>query len=415
MRYTTNMQPSKPAQLKRSISLPLVTFYGIGTILGAGIYVLTGKVAGVAGIHTPLAFLIASIVAAFSALSYAELSARFPKSAGEAIYVQEGLGLPRLALIVGLLIVLMGSVSTATLLHGFVGYLEVFFTINETIAIVLLVVVLCAIVVWGINESIWLAAAMTVVEIFGLLLILWVSSDQLVQVPMQLDKLLVPPMNGGVWIGALLGAFIAFYAFIGFEDIVNVAEEVKEPERNLPRAIIWALIITTTLYLLVSSVSVLSIPIEQLANSDAPMALLYTQATGNSPIVITVISLVSVINGALIQMIMASRILYGLARQGWIHHSFGRIHLKTQTPWQATATVAVLILIFSLLLPLLTLAKITSYITLTVFALVNLSLWRVKRQRGKAVGLHVPMWVPIFGFVSCIALLLFQVWHLVPE
>ena len=409
------MQPVMSGELKRSLSLPLLVFYGVGTILGAGIYVLTGKVAGVAGMYTPLAFLLASIVAGFSALSYAELSARFPKSAGEAVYIHEGLGFPRLALLVGLLIVLMASVSTATLLHGFVGYLRVFLPVNETMTIVLLVVALCGVVVWGIRQSVWLAAAMTIVEIFGLLLILWVTADHLVEIPAQLDRLFLPPLENGVWTGAMLGAFIAFYAFIGFEDIVNVAEEVKQPERNLPRAILWALFITTFLYLLVSAVSVLSMPLEQLAQSDAPLALIYTRTTGQSPILISCISLVSVLNGALIQIIMASRILYGLARQGWIHHSFARLHVKTQTPWQATVTVAMVMLLFALLLPLLSLAKITSYITLTVFALVNLSLWRIKMQGRKTSGIRVPLWVPVLGFISCLALLIFQTWHIVPE
>jgi amino acid transporter len=414
MRYTSAMSSSDLTELKRSISLPLITFYGIGTILGAGIYVLTGKVAGVAGSYTPLAFLVASIVAAFSALSYAELSARFPKSAGEAVYVKEGLGIPQLALLVGLLIVLMGSVSTSTLLHGFVGYLQVFFPVPEAWSIVIVVVVLCAVVIWGINESVWLAAAMTVIEIFGLLLILWVSSDQLLQIPAAFDQLLLPGKDSGIWLGTLLGAFIAFYAFIGFEDIVNVAEEVKDPERNLPKAILWALVITTLLYMLVSSVSVLAMPPEQLAKSDAPMAVLYSEATGSPPVVITFISLISVINGALIQMIMASRILYGLARQGWIHHSFGRVNAKTRTPWQAILTIAGLILVFSLMLPLLSLAKITSYITLTVFAVVNLSLWRIKRTRSRSHGLQVPIWIPVAGFISCLGLLLFQVWQTLP-
>lgn len=398
-------------ELKRSLSLPLVTFYGIGTILGAGIYVLTGKVAGVAGMYTPLAFLIASVVAAFSALSYAELSARFPKSAGEAVYVQEGLGLPRLALLVGLMIVLMGSVSTATLLHGFVGYLQVFFPVQEITTIVLLVIVLCGVVTWGITQSVWIAAAMTVVEIFGLVFILWVSSEQLIQIPAQFDTLFIPPLDNGVWLGATLGAFIAFYAFIGFEDIVNVAEEVKQPERNLPRAIIWALVITTVFYLLISAVSVLSISPEQLGESDAPLALIYTSVTGQSPILITAISLVSVLNGALIQMIMVSRILYGLARQGWIHHSFGHIHLRTQTPLKATVAVAIVMLMFALWLPLLSLAKLTSYITLTVFAMVNLSLWRVKLKQSDSTGIQVALWVPIAGFVTCVGLLVFQLWN----
>ena len=151
--------------LKRSLSLPLVTFYGIGTILGAGIYVLVGKVAGAAGMHTPVAFLLASLLILPSAFSYAELVARFPRSAGEAIYVQEGLGWPPLSILVGLLIVSLGVLSTATLVHGLVGYLNVFFALPDTAVIIAAVLLMGAVVAWGISESVMLATLMTIVEI----------------------------------------------------------------------------------------------------------------------------------------------------------------------------------------------------------------------------------------------------------
>ena len=404
------MPQQQPHQLNRTLSLPLVVFYGIGTILGAGIYVLVGKVAGYAGMYAVMSFIIASILASFSAFSYAELSERFPKSAGEAVYIEQGFNSRHLSTVVGLMIVLMGSVSTATLMHGFVGYLKIFVSWPDTLIIIGLLVLIVAVVIWGIGQSVWLAAVMTVGEIIGLLIILWVAGDSFGQLPTRGAEL-VPPMDGLVWTGVLLGAFVAFYAYIGFEDIVNVAEEVKEPEKNLPRAIIIALVVTTLFYILIATVSILSMPPQQLAASDAPLALLYQQVTGQPPTLITIISLASVLNGALIQVIMASRILYGMGRQGWLPEHFGRVHGITRTPIIATVVVGLAILSFSLILPLLSLAKLTSFITLSIFSLINLALWRIKLRGNDGVNFTVPLWVPVLGFFSSTIFLLFQIYH----
>ena len=237
------------ADLKRSLSLPLVTFYGIGTILGAGIYVLVGKVAGFAGMFTPFAFLLALALAGFSAFSYAELSARFPKSAGEAVYVQEGLGWRHLSIIVGVSITFAGTISVATLLHGFVGYMQVYFGVSAEVVIISLGLLIGLIVAWGITESVWIATLMTLVEMGGLVLIIWVARDSFGDLPVRLPEM-IPPLEGAAWGGIVMGSFIAFYAFLGFEDIVNVAEEVRDPRRNLTRAIILALVITTLFYLI---------------------------------------------------------------------------------------------------------------------------------------------------------------------
>lgn len=394
------MQPTPT--LKRSLSLPLVTFYGIGTILGAGIYVLVGKVAGAAGMHTPVAFVLASLLILPSAFSYAELVARFPRSAGEAIYVQEGIGWPPLSVVVGLMIVSLGVLSTATLVHGLVGYLEVFLVLPDTAVIIAAVLILGVVVAWGISESVMLATLMTIVEIGGLLLIIWVARGGFAVLPAQ-AAVMVPGIDGTVWAGVMLGAFIAFYAYIGFEDMVNVAEEVKHPERNLPLAILAAWLVTTLLYLVVSTLCVLVVSPSQLASTDAPLALVYQHITGRAPVVITVISLVSILNGALIQIIMASRVLYGMSRQGWLPARLGRVNARTRTPLTATALVCVIILLFALWLPLLELAKLTSLVTLTVFTLVNLALWRIKARHGAAPGVRcVPYWVPVLG-VCCSA------------
>jgi APA family basic amino acid/polyamine antiporter len=386
--------------LKRSLSLPLTMFYGLGNILGAGIYVLIGQVVGHAGGFAPLSFLLASLLACLTAFSYAELAARYPLSAGEAVYVQEGLGLQMLAALVGLLIVLAGVVSAATILRGFIGYLQVFVPMPATPSIVLMVLLLGGLAAWGIAESVRVAALITLVEIAGLLLVLYVAA------PVMLTTDRVLPdfsslLGSGTWYGIFLGGFLAFYAFIGFEDMVNVAEEVRQPERNLPRAILLALLVATLLYLLVALAAVTTVPGDRLAASDAPLAWLYQYLTGREPVVITLISMFAVINGALIQIIMSSRVCYGMASRRWLPPVFGQVNARTRTPLFATLVVSVLVLLMALWLPIGTLAKATSYFLLLVFALVNLSLWRMKRAAATPSGIiDVPLWVPLAGCVT---------------
>ena len=396
------------ANLKRSLSLSLVTFYGIGTILGAGIYVLVGKVAGFAGMFTPFAFLLASLLAALSAFSYAELSARFPKSAGEAVYVQEGLGWRKLSILVGVTIVFAGIISTATLVHGFVGYFQVFLDVPAIGVIIGLTLLMGLVVAWGINESVIIASLMTLLEIVGLLLIIWVAQDSFNELPARWTEM-VPPLELAVWGGIVAGSFIAFYAFIGFEDIVNVAEEVRNPQRNLPRAIIIALVVTSAFYFIIAVVSILALPPAELARTDAPLAELYRSVTGRQPVAITIISLVSVLNGALIQIIMASRVLYGMSRQGWLPPRLGRVNARTRTPLLATGIVTALVLLFALWLPLVSLAKLTSYVILIVFSLINLSLWLIKTRAPQPEDIRtIPLWVPIVGFFFSSSFVIYQ-------
>lgn len=223
---------------------------------------------------------------------------------------------------------------------------------------------------------------------------------------------MLPSASGVTVIGVVAGAFVAFYAYVGFEDIANVAEEVQEPARTLPRAILISLIITTTLYMLVSTVAVLTVTPAQLAESKAPLALVYQQATGKDPLFISAIGLAAVINGALIQIIMASRVLYGMARQGWIPAVLGDVHATTRTPVKTTLLLCTVILVAALWFPLLTLAETTSLITLFVFAMVNLSLWRVKAQpRAGTGGLSLPRWIPLCGFLFSLLFIVFKTWH----
>jgi amino acid transporter len=383
--------------LARKITLPFLLFYGLGNILGAGIYVLIGEVAGLAGLYAPFAFVLALVIASFTALSYSELAARYPVSAGEAVYIREGLHSRSLSIAVGLTIALAGLVSAATIARGFAGYLNELLPLPEVAVIVGIILLLGAIAAWGIGESVAIASAVTLVEIGGLLLILWIGAPALAQLPERLPDLL-PPLELESWHGIALGAFLAFYAFLGFEDMVNIAEEVKDPSRSFPRAILSALLIATLLYISVSLVSILLLSPEQLSASHAPFATLYRHATGEESTLITYISLLAVVNGALIQMIMASRILYGMSSKGWLPASLSYVHPVRKTPLVSTLLVIIMTLSFALWLPLVSLANLCSSMILVVFIMVNISLIRIKRCTPEPEHLRtVPLWVPVAG------------------
>ena len=408
------LAPGEQPTLRRELGLPLLTLYGLGNILGAGIYVLVGKVAGSAGMFAPISFLVACALAALTAISYAELSARLPLSAGESVYVEHGLRSRRLGVAVGLLIAASGVVSAATIARGFVGYLHVFVPAPDWLVIISVVLALGAVAAWGIRISSWSAAAITIVETAGLLLILGVAGRSLADLPSRVEELL-PPLDGAQWQGILLGSFLAFYAFIGFEDMVNVAEEVREPTRTLPLGIFLSFGIATVLYLLVALVAVLAVPPHNLGESAAPLALVYQEATGAYPVWISLISLFAVVNGALIQIIMASRIAYGMSRQGWLPERLGRVHPGTRTPLLSTAVVTTAVLILAIWLPLVSLAQATSFLLLIVFCLVHLSLWRIKRSEPCPLGVRTyPIWVPLLGFASTGLFVLFQMSHVLP-
>ncbi len=396
-----------PVALKRSLSLPVTSFYGIGTIIGAGIYVLVGKVGAVAGLFLPYAFLLAGVIAAFTAFSYAELSSRFPHSAGSAAYIHEAWHRRWLVQLVAVLVATTGIVSAATMANGFVGYLGLFVQIPDYLAITMLVALLTLIALWGINESAFTVTLVTLVEVGGLLFVIYVSRGA--PAVTEWPQIFAVP-EPEAWVGLLMGSFLAFYAFIGFEDMVNLAEEVKNPRRTLPRAILIAIAVSTLLYMAVAALAVRTTSIEVLAQSEAPLASMVTNA-GYSPGFIGVISMFAVVNGALVQIIMASRLLYGIAKKGMAPQIFVRVSARTQTPVVTTLLVGAVILVFALWLPLTMLAKITAFIMLLIFSLVNISLVAIKVRGAKAEegAISYPIWIPAVGFLMCFTLIAFQV------
>ncbi len=399
--------------LRRSLSLWQVVLYGLGTTVGAGIYLLIGEVARTTGTAAPAAFLLSSLLAGLTALSFGELVARFPQSAGEAAYVREGFGSKGYARVVGLLVVTAGSVSAAVMTRGFVGYLATFVAPPEFVCIALFVVALVAVAIWGVGESVTLAGVLTLVEVGGLVVVIVAASDHLPAIPGRAAELLAVG-NPAVWPGVAMAALLAFYAFLGFEDMVNVAEEVRDARRTLPKGIVITLVLTTGLYLLLSALSVIAVPPDELAQSKAPLALVYERASGGSAKTIAWVGVLAVVNGALIQLIMASRVMYGLASRGQLPAVFARVHERTQTPHIATVSVGIVVFLLAVAFPLGPLAESTSVVTLIVFASVNAALWRIKGQGGSGpVSFEIPRWIPLLGAISTSGLLLYRLWSLV--
>lgn len=394
-------------KLKRTIGLSMLTLYGLGTILGAGIYVLVGKVAAHAGLYAPLAFLLAAMLATFSGYSYAKLSSAFPLSAGEAVYISEAFNSKSLSTLVGWMVVLTGVVSAATITNGFVGYLQVFVDIPDFWGISLLVFAMTGLAVWGVSESVTVTVIATVLGLIGLLMILWYSLPAFATLPTRIHEF-VPPMNDfGIWFGVLLGAFLAFYAFIGFEDMVNMAEEVRSPESTLPKSITYAIVVSSLLYFFVALAAVLQLPLEALVVSNAPLADVMNQHSASAAYFISLISLAAIINGALVQIIMCSRVIYGMGNKGIAPALLAKVHPTRHTPYIATLVIGGVVWLLATSFELTTLAQITSFIIIVVFLLVNASLIRLVQRHQ----LHASLWVPSIGVFMCLVFISVQLYQ----
>lgn len=378
--------------LKRRIGPGLLTAYGVGVMVGAGIYVLVGVVAGSAGIWAPLAFLLAGLVALPSALSYAELSARMPVAAGEAVFIEAGFGSRKLALLVGLAIVFSGTVSGAAVLRGGVGYLGAILPLDPSILIIGTGVVLTLIAVIGVLASLSIIAIFTIIEVVGLLLVSWAGFRA---------EPVAEFVTGAApeWSGIVAAIAICFFAFIGFEDLENMAEEVRDPERVMPRAILSSLAITAALYALVSFAAIRSVPSAVLADSTRPLALVWESGTGTGSQFLSAIAVAAAINGVLAQIVMAARVLFGLGRSHRFLARFNVANPRFGTPVLATVLIGIVVVFGALALPVVSLATLTSAVLLGVFLLVNMSLIALKRRIPDA-PFRIPVWVPWAGLLA---------------
>lgn len=397
---------SDAAALKRVLGLPWLVFYGVGVTVGAGIFALIADIIGIAGDHAVYAFLVAGVVAAVTALSYARLSGAYPHAAGAAFYVKEGLGrIP--GLLVGYGVVATAIASSAVIAVAFARHVESFSGLSPQVTLVAVLAVMAGIAVLGVKESIAFAAIVTVLEVGTLLLVIAAA------LPVMADgtavaRVLRPPASFDGAALVLAGAFVAFFAFIGFEDIVNMAEETVDAGRVIPQAILWTLIVTLILYGALAAVAAAFPARDALVASEAPLALLFAGTSGAAGAPIAVMAAIAMVNGILVQIIMASRLLYGMSREQMAPRLFGRVLRRRQTPWTGIAVVAGTVMVLGLVFPLLKLAELTSFMMLAVFTLVNASLFLIGRRSGADPRLRSGRWLRLIGALVTACLILAQ-------
>jgi amino acid transporter len=404
------MTDSTSPQLRRSLGFWALVFYGVGDILGAGIYALVGKVAGVAGSASWAAFGVALLVAALTALTYAELGGRFPRSGGEAFFTEQAFGRPGLALLVGWVVLCSGVLSLATVSVAFGGYMSGLVPgLPTPVAVVGILLLLAVINFRGMRESSTTNIVATMVELTGLLIVVVAGALFLSDNPDASIRQTVVASSQVSWNGIARGAALSFFAFIGFEDMVNVAEEVKDPERNMPRAILIALCVTGGVYLLVVFVATSVVPPAVLADSEAPLLSVVQRSTNIVPDrMFALIALFAVANTGLLNFIMGSRLLYGMSQQGLLPSVLGAVHPERRTPHLAILTVLVVALALALSGTLTYLAGTTSLLLLVVFFTVHLALIAIKRRdRQRSRTFCAPRLVPIAGALTCLGLMPF--------
>lgn len=403
-------KPQETKKLKKTLNLSLLIFYGVGTILGLGIYVLLGKVGGEAGMLAPFAFLVAAILAGFTGMSYGELSSRIPKSAGEVNYIDEAFGKKHLSMAMGWLIVLSAMVSTATVVNGYVGYVHVFIELPDWLIIIAITIMLGAVATKGISESAFVITVITIIEIAGLFLVIFIAGDNLTSLSDRWEEF-IPGATTTDWEKVLLGAFLAFFTFIGFQDMVNVAEEAKNPEKDMPIAIMVSLVVLTVLYIVVAVIAGLGLTPQELNQSEAPLADILAKKGENYPKIISAIGLIAIVNGVLVQIVMSARVMYGMAEKKMAPVLFGKINPTTNTPIWSTIFATIFILFLALSFDLKNLAIATNYILIVVFILINLALVAIKSKVPNPEGIKTfPVAIPIIGAIFSFGILIFQAW-----
>ncbi len=400
-------------ELCRTIGPWQILFYGLGSMLGAGVYVLIGRAAGILGNAVWLAFVAAMVAALLTGLSYASVGSRYPKAGGAAYVTHRAYRKSWLSYTVGIAVLMSGLTSMATgslaisenlVIHAGIG-------IPVKLLAILGVLMLGGVIYRGIRESMWVNIFCTFVEVAGLAFIIVVGMKYWGGV----NYLEVPEAAAGTGLAGismiviLQGAVLTFFSFIGFEDILNVSEEVKEPRTAIPFGLVGAMIAATVIYMAVAITAVSVLPWSELAESPAPLMEVAKRAapwfTGIGPVYLF-ITIFSIGNTALLNYLMGSRLLYGMSRQGLLPPVLGKVHPVRRTPHVAIAALFVIVVVLILIGGVRQLAEATSLLLLTVFAVVNIALVILKMRKGEPHGgFEVPMFVPVLGALVCLLLI----------
>ena len=394
-------------QLKRVIGPKVLTVFIIGDILGAGIYALVGEVGAEVGGAIWTAFLVSFVLAFFTAFAYAELVTKYPRAAGAALYTHKAFRAPFLTFVVAFAVMSSGIASASTLARAFAGdYLSEFVDLPLVLAALIFIVIVALINSRGIAESVGLNVVLTAIEVLGLVIIVVIGVAALGEGSGDFSRNFEFKDGESVFGAIVAGTALAFYAMIGFEDSVNVAEEAKQPSRNFPRALFGGLIVAGVLYLLVTLTASYVVPTDQLSGSDAPLLeVVEVGPLGISTKLFAFIALMAVSNSALINMIMASRIVYGMADQGIVSRLFARVLPERRTPFVAIIFTTLIAAVLITTGDLATLADTTVVLLLSVFTIVNIAVLVLRRDEVEHEHFSAPAVFPVLGGIVAVALI----------
>lgn len=390
-------------KLKRSLSLFEATFYGIGIIVGAGIYALIGQAAGTAGNALWMSFLIGAAIAVVTGLSYAELSSMFPSDAGEYVYVRKAYGSKFLSFILSWLIIITSILSASTVALGFAGYFNSMLPVSIPLVLTaaILIILLSFVNFYGIKESSNLNIFFSSIEIVGLIVVILLafSAGNIFHV----NYFEMPNGFKGIFSAAIL----IFFAYIGFEEVVHITEETKSPRKFIPKAVILSIVVTTILYVLVS-LSVVSLTPWNTLNVPNPVALAVSQSFlgENGSFIISVIALFATLSTVLAILVVSSRMIYGVANERGLPSILAKVHGKRRTPWIAAIAACFFGIVFLFVGNIDRVASITSLGAFITFGVTNLSLIWLRYKEPKIIRpFKIPLNIgkfPIIPFIGAI-------------
>ncbi|MEV6429639.1 APC family permease [Nocardia sp. NPDC051463] len=404
--------PTQEPSLNRVMGPGLLLLFVVGDILGTGIYALTGKVANEVGGAVWVPFLVAFLIALLTGMSYLELVTKYPHAAGAALYTHKAFGIQFLTFMVAFTVMSSGITSAATASRAFAAnFAEAFeldlgtgIGIGITLIALAFMAVVAAINLRGVSESVKLNVLLTCVELTGLLIVIGIGLWALGFGNGDFGRITEFETGDHTALGGVIVATtLAFYAMVGFEDSVNMAEECKEPSRIFPKVLLSGLIITGTIYVLVSITAVALVPTDQLGTGDTPLLKVVEMGAPGFPTdIFAFITMFAVANSALINMLMASRLLYGMARQGVLPRPLGRVHQRRRTPYIAIAfTTALALGLIAFVGEVPELGGTTALLLLAVFTLVNVAVLVLRRDTVSHKHFHTPTVLPVIGAVAC--------------
>jgi amino acid transporter len=394
-------------KLRRAVTGRLLYLFILGDVLGAGVYALVGAVAAEVGGAIWVPLLAALLLALLTAGSYAELVTKYPRAGGSAVFAERAFRSPVVAFLVGFCMLAAGVTSAAGLALAFAGdYLGVFLDVPAAPAALVFLLAVALLNARGIRESLRANLVMTLVETSGLVLVVVLGAVVLLRGDGDLGRSVEFPPGVSAGAAVLSAALLAYYSFVGFETSANVAEEVRDVRRVYPRALFGALLTAGVVYVLVGIAAAVVLPPGELAASSGPLLEVVRAADAGIPDeLFSLVALVAVANGALLTMIMASRMAYGLAEQRLLPAVLGRVLPHRRTPWVAIAVTTAVAMGLSLVGDLTTLANTVVLLLLFVFLSTNTAVLVLRRDRVAADHFRVPAVVPVLAVASCLLLL----------